>query len=294
MPVAVHPGHRGQQPVARAGHRAAGVGEHERAGPVGALRVARREARLAEQRRLLITGDAGDGQVQAEERGRVGAPGDAGGGNHLGQRRDRHPQQLAQLGGPPARGDVEQQRAGGVGRVGDVARPAGEPGDQVGVHRPGGQRAVGQARPGGRFLGGQPGQLGAGEVGVEPQAGQLADPVLVPGLAQFVAQPGGPPVLPDDGPPGRGQRRPVPQHRRLPLVGDAQRGDRPRGPVQGLAARRESSLPDVLRQVLHPAGPRVVLREFLVAAGCHGALRGHHQSGYTGCSGVNRKDTHGG
>ena len=62
----------------------------------------------------------------------------------------------------------------------------------------------------------------------------------------------------------------------------------------GLAAGCEGRLPDVLRQVLHPTGLRVVLLEFLVTARGHGALRRNHQRGYSGCSGVNRKDAHGG
>ena len=45
---------------------------------------------------------------------------------------------------------------------------------------PGGQPAVRQALPGARLVLGQPGELGGGEVRVQPQPGQLADPVLVP------------------------------------------------------------------------------------------------------------------
>ena len=68
-------------------------------------------------RRLLVTGDARDRQRQAEERGRVGVPDHAVRRHHLGQRVRRHAEKLAQLGRPLPRLDVEQQRAGRVGRV---------------------------------------------------------------------------------------------------------------------------------------------------------------------------------
>ena len=58
------PGRGRQQPGVGALERGAGVGEDERAGAVGALRVARVEAGLPEQRRLLVAGDPGDRQRQ--------------------------------------------------------------------------------------------------------------------------------------------------------------------------------------------------------------------------------------
>ena len=47
--------------------RVADVHEHEGAGAVGALRVALGEARLAEERRLLVARDAGDGDAVGQE-----------------------------------------------------------------------------------------------------------------------------------------------------------------------------------------------------------------------------------
>ena len=87
-----------------------------------------------------------------------------------------------------------------------MPRAAGQPGDQVGVDGADGERPVGDAGPDLRLVLGQPGQLGGGEVGVEPQPGQLGDPLLVPCLAQLVRRSGRPPVLPDDRPPRRGER----------------------------------------------------------------------------------------
>ena len=55
------PRHRRQQPLLRRHRLGAGVEQHEAAGAVGVLRRARLEAGLAEERRLLIAGIAGDG-----------------------------------------------------------------------------------------------------------------------------------------------------------------------------------------------------------------------------------------
>ena len=183
-----------------------------------------------------------------------------------------------------------------------MTRAAGQPGDQVGVHRAGHQRAVGQPGTDGRLVGGEPGQLRAGEVRVKAQPGQLAHPEFVTRLAQLCADPGGPPVLPDDGAPRRRQRRRIPDDCRLPLVGDAQGGDRLRilaagnfhgGPIESLTAGGQRGLPDVLRQVLDPAGMGIVLAKLLVTAGGNGSVGAHHERSHSRCSSVNRKDTHG-
>ena len=67
------PGDGREQPVARRDRPLAGVLQHEAAGAVGVLRQPRRHAHLAEQRRLLIAGDAGDRDVADAERGRDAA-----------------------------------------------------------------------------------------------------------------------------------------------------------------------------------------------------------------------------
>ena len=94
------------------------------------------EAGLPEQRGLLVAGDAGDRQVEAEERRRVGAADDAVRRHDLGQRR-RAARRTASHSSLDQRAgaDVVQQRARGVGRVGDVAQARGQPGDEVGVDR---------------------------------------------------------------------------------------------------------------------------------------------------------------
>ena len=84
-------------------HRRAGVGEDERAGAVGALGVAHVEAGLPEERRLLVAGDPGDRQREAEEHRRLGRGDLAPVGHQVGQRVARHPEELAELVGPVAR-----------------------------------------------------------------------------------------------------------------------------------------------------------------------------------------------
>ncbi|SPL96118.1 Basic proline-rich protein precursor [[Actinomadura] parvosata subsp. kistnae] len=286
------PGHRGQQPRAGAHDPVAEVGQHERARAVGALDVAHVEARLPEQRRLLVAGDAADGHVEPEERRRVGTPDRAVIGHDLRQGRLRHPEQLAQLRLPGAGLQPVQEGARGVGRVGDVPRARRQPGDEVRVHRPDGQISGRDAVPHPGVVLGQPGQLGRGEVGVEAQPGQLRHARLVPGLAQAPAQGGGAAVLPDDRAAGRGERAPVPQDGGLALVGDAHAGRRPGGVAQRRGARREGGLPDVLGVVLDPAGPRKMLREFFVALGDDLPVFCNYQRRYPGCSGVNREHNH--
>ena len=229
------PGRRGEQRVGALDGRA-GVGEHERPGAVGALRVALVEAGLAEERRLLVAREPGDRQRQAEERLRVGRRDLAPVGHQLGQRVARDAEEPAQLVGPVARLEVEEQRPGRVGDVGDVVGPAGHPGDQVGVDGADRVAAGLDQRPGVRLVLGQPHQLGAGEVRVEPQPGQLAHPVLVAVGAQPVAEVRRTPVLPDDRAARRPERLAVPEQHGLALVGDADRLQRVG--VGGLRARR--------------------------------------------------------
>ena len=68
--VADLPGDRREQPEAARRPVRAGVHEHERAGAVGALGVARVEARLAEERGLLVAGDARDRDAVGQARQR--------------------------------------------------------------------------------------------------------------------------------------------------------------------------------------------------------------------------------
>ena len=83
----------------------------------------------------------------------------------------------------------------------------------------------------------QPRDLRAGEIGVEEQAGPLAEHRLLTGGTQLLAEAGGTPVLPDDGV-GDGTAVAVPDDRRLTLVRDADGGD-----VRGCCAGSLRALP---------------------------------------------------
>ena len=173
------PRRRGQQAGVRALERRAGVGEDERTRAVGALGVAGVEAGLPEERRLLVAGEARDRQLEPGERRRVGGRDLAPVGDQVGQGVAGYAEEAAQLVGPVAGRQVHQQGPRGVGDVGDVPGAAGHPGDEVGVDGADGVAPGLDERPRVRLVLGEPGQLGAGEVGVEPQPGQLGDPLLV-------------------------------------------------------------------------------------------------------------------
>ena len=286
---------RREQPGVGADDRAAGVGEDERARAVGALRVALVEAGLAEQGGLLVAGDAGDGELEVEERLRVGGREVAPVRDQLGERVARDAEQRAQLVGPVATLEVEQQRAARVGDVGDVPGAAGHPGDQVGVDGADRVAAGLDESPGVRLVLGEPDQLGAGEVRVQPQAGQLGHPLLVALVAEPAADRGGTTVLPHDGAARGAERLAVPQQHRLALVRDP---DAPE--VGGVAVPRrehgagglERGLPDLLGCVLHPARLREVLTELLVALGRDPSVAGDHERGDARRTGVDREDRH--
>ena len=93
------------------------VHEHEAAGPVGALDLARLEAGLAEQRRLLVAEVARD-----RDAGQVPDPVavDLGRGADLGQHRGRHADRVEQRRLPGERLEAHQHRPRGVRDVGHV------------------------------------------------------------------------------------------------------------------------------------------------------------------------------
>src|SRR5262245_33958591 len=98
----------------------------------------------------------------------------------------------------------------------------------------------------------QPADLRGGEIRIDDEPGSLRDDIRetigAPALADFL----GPAILPDDRFVDRAPGRPVPQNRRLPLVGDADRRNRAVCRRQRLTARRNDPLPDLLGIVLHP------------------------------------------
>jgi hypothetical protein len=163
--------------------------------------------------------------------------------------------------------DVEEHRARGVGDVGGVHASAGEVPHQPGVDRAEGELAALGARPRSVDTVEQPAQLRSREIGVDQQTGTRLHERFV--LPQLVAQFGGAAVLPDDGVVNRLAGGAVPHHRRLALVGDADRRELDaRHARDALVHHRRLRLPDLTRIVLDPARPRIELPEF--------ALRDRH------------------
>ncbi len=124
------PGDRRQQALGRRRHGGALVDQHERAGAVRVLAEAGLDAALAEQRRLLVARDAGDGHVCEVLRPAELATARP----NLGQRALRDAEEVEQLRMPAVLVDVVEQRPRGVRGVGDVL-PA-ELEQQPGVDRP--------------------------------------------------------------------------------------------------------------------------------------------------------------
>jgi len=156
-----------------------------------------------------------------------------------------------------------------------VALAAGQVPDQEGIDRAErqlaglglGPRAVDRIQ--------DPGELGAGEIGVEQQAGLLGDHRLVALGLEAGAQLGGAAVLPDDGAVNRLAGLAVPNDHGLALVGDADGGDvagRQAGIRQRDPHRVLGGAPQIAGRVLDPAGAGEVLFELLLSDALDGEL----------------------
>ncbi len=191
-------------------------------------------ARLAEQRRLLVAGDPGDRHARRRRSSpRRRRPTRR---TIARQHRARNVEQAQAARRPTSpRVDVEEQRAARVGRIGDVRRAAGQLPDEPRVD--GAERELAAQRPLARagHVVEQPLELGAREIGVEDEAGLARRSVAAWPAARSSSQMRRrPPVLPDDRVGDRPAGRAIPQHRRLALIGDADRGDvRARDPGLG-------------------------------------------------------------
>ena len=119
------PRDRGEQSVLRGHATFARVHQHEAACAVGVLRVARREAGLAEEGALLIAGHAGHGDGGVEDAGCRFAE-HAARGAHLRENAARNVQFAENVVAPLQGADVVHHRARGVGIVRRVHAPAGE------------------------------------------------------------------------------------------------------------------------------------------------------------------------
>ena len=206
-------------------------------------------AHLAEQRRLLIAGDAGDRHARRRRATSTTLA------VHFARRR-----------APPAacsrarrtarssssshcqRVDVEQHRARRVADVGDVharRRSASRSARCRPCRTPARRASACVARAG--HVVEDPADLAAGEIRVDEQAGLALDQRRsCPSRLQPLAELGGAPILPDDGVVDRLAGLAVPDDRRLALVGDADGGDvaRPQArPRRAPRRRRRSATP---------------------------------------------------
>ncbi|MGY3134299.1 hypothetical protein ACVWZM_004981 [Bradyrhizobium sp. USDA 4501] len=227
---------------------------------------------------LLVAGNPGDRDRAAEQvRRALAEPG--GGILHLGKHRARYAQQPDEVIVPGAGMDVEQQRARGVGGVGGVDSPAGEPPQQIAVDGAEQEFAALGALARARHVIEDPGDFGAGEIGIDDQTGLGRNHRLMALGLEFCADVGGAAVLPDDGAVHGLSGGAVPHHGGLALVGDADRGDIFRleaGLLQRLTAHHHGRGPDVLRLVLDPAGGGEMLRKLLLRDGGDGDVAAKH------------------
>ena len=285
-------GDGGEQPIARMHGDAAGIEDGEAARAVGRLDHAGLDAGLAHRRRLLVARHAEHRHRCAQHVGRRDAK-LAGAIDDLGKHLQRHAQKLGHVGVPGALADIEQQRAAGIGGVARMHLAAGQPPQQEALDRARRQRALVGGGAAARHVLQDPGDLGAGEIGIEQQAGLVRHHLLVPGLLQVVAQACGAAVLPDDGIVHRLAGRAIPHHRRLALVGDADAGQ-----IRGLelrlgeraAADLDGGAPDLLRVVLDPARLGKDLRQFLLRRSDRPAAGVEHDGACAGGALVDRED----
>ena len=190
-----------------------------------------------------------------------------GGVAHVRQHRTRHPQDLQQRVVPLAGVDIEYQRARGIGGVGRVHPAAGQPPQQIRIHRAEQQFAAFGAGARARHMIENPCHLGAGEIRIDDQSGARGDLRFVTLCLELRADVRRAAILPDDGAMYRTAGGAIPHHRGLALIGDADGGDvrrRDVGLLHRLAAGRERGLPDIVGLVFDPARRREVLREFLL------------------------------
>ena len=220
------------------------MGEHEAAGAVRGLGLARVEARLPEERGLLVARDTRDRQRLAEQ---PPLADDARRRVQGGQEAAIDPEQREQLVVPLEPIEIEQHRAGGVRVVGRVDPPVGELPDEPRVDRAERELAGWERR-----AREQPLELAGREVGVGHEPGARAHEVA----GQLGATLGRPPILPDDRARDRSRGAALPQHGRLALVRDPDRLQLLRGDARrcdGVARGLDDAAPDLVGIVLDPA-----------------------------------------
>ena len=165
--------------------------------------------------------------------------------------------------------DIEQQRPGGVGRIGRVYLTARQAPQQETVDRPERELAGLGSRPHAVHIVQEPRDLRAGKIGIQPEPGLCRHRGLQAIVLLRLAIIGRSPVLPDNRVVDWPTCFSIPDDSRFTLVRDADRryaGGIHAGPVHGSAGYRSHGRPDRLGIVLDPARSRVDLRKLLLFA----------------------------
>ena len=166
-------GDGGEQLVLRGDRRRAGVEQRKAAGAVGRLDHARARSRPGRWSRPAGRRRCRRSRSAPPNRSGVALAELGGGILHLRQHRARHARIFSSSSSHCAGVDVEQQRARGVGGVGGVHLAAGEPPEQIAIDGAEHQlAALGACARAGDVVE-DPGDLGAGEIGIDDQAGLL-------------------------------------------------------------------------------------------------------------------------
>ncbi len=274
--------HRRDQSMSRQHRPAPGVEEEEAPRPVGALRLARRKARLTEERRLLIAERRGDGN--AAERV-VGLAVNLRRGLDHRQHGTRDSDRIEQRVVPVERLEIHQHGSTGVGDVGDVT--PGEVPDEPAVHRPEEKVALLGSPAQSRSAVQQPAHLRSGEIGCEGQSAPVAEPVLAVLTAELPAEGVRARVLPHNGVLHGLAGMRIPDDRRLTLVCDADRDEVAHieaAAIEGAVHHFDDVAQDLARIMLDPTRSRKYLLVFLLAERHDAALLIKDEASRGGCA----------
>ena len=181
--------------------------------------------------------------------------------------------------------DIENHGPTGIAHVGNVRLPPSQIPDQPTV-----DGAKGQLPGPGLFARSldvvqHPANLRPGKISIYDQSGFSLNRIGLPGLFQFTAKIGRSSVLPDDGIADRFSGGTVPNHRGLPLVGNAYTGNIGSSSayfLERLTSNSQLGTPDFLGVVLDPAGFGKDLLELLLSQGSDGALSVKNDGARTG------------